>query len=308
MKGKQRFAATIGFFDGVHRGHRYLIERLKSEARRRGLATMVITFDRHPREVLCAGWHPQLLTTTEEKRQLLLSTGIDRLVVLLFDEGLSRLSARDFMSQQLKPLGVDLLLTGYDNHFGCRTANSQEGFADYQAYGRELQIEVTAGEPLAEGELRYSSSLVRRMLSQGDVAGARHCLDRCYALSGTVVHGEQIGRSIGFPTANIQPEESRKLIPSNGVYAVRAGIDHESPTIGGIMNIGCRPTFGGHERTLEVHLLDFNADIYGHRLNVSFIDCLRQEQHFDSPQALAVQMQKDAAMARKILAFILPSR
>lgn len=299
-----KFAATIGVFDGVHRGHRFLIERLKTEARQRGLGTMVITFARHPRQVLCPDWRPQLLTTPGEKEVLLRQTGVDRVVMLPFDQQMAQLSARQFMEQVLhKQLGVLLLLTGYDNHFGHRSerAAGAEGFADYVAYGRELGMEVVGGQPLREGDVCFSSSLVRRLVSEGDVTAAAHCLGRPYELSGQVVHGEQIGRELGFPTANLQPADDCKLLPLAGVYAVWVSIGGScEKKLRGMMNIGHRPTFDGHRTTLEVHILDYSNNLYGQDISVAFVRRLRDERHFDTREALVAQMGKDRQQVEQI--------
>ena len=299
----RRYAATIGFFDGVHQGHHHVIGQLRQLARERGLGSMVITFDRHPRQVVSTDWHPQLLTTLSEKCRLLEAEDVDRVVVLPFTLQLAALTARQFMQQVLSgELGVSLLLTGYDNRFGHRTAaNAHEGFSDYVSYGRELGIEVVAGQPLTLGEWRVSSSLVRRMLSEGCVGNARQCLGRPYELTGTVVHGEQIGRSLGFPTANVVPDEPLQLVPREGVYAVSAGIDDGNQWLPAMLNIGHRPTFGRHTTTIEAHLLDYHGDLYGHRLTLRFVDRLRDEQPFPSADALKSQMQQDAEQARQIL-------
>ena len=264
---------------------------------------MVITFGRHPREVICPDWHPQLLSTPKEKAWLLLQTGVDRLVVLDFDKEMSLLSARAFMEQVLaEQLGVRLLLTGYDNHFGHREKGVDEGFAEYVGYGRELGIDVVGAEPLADGSFRFSSSLARRLLAEGDVAGARHCLGRPYSLVGTVVHGRQIGRQMGFPTANVVPDNMLKIVPRAGVYAVMVSTDYEQgQPLQGMMNIGRRPTFDGLDTTLEVHLFDYEGNLYGHTVTIDFMKRLRDEQHFDSPDELALQMRRDEEMSRRIL-------
>jgi riboflavin kinase/FMN adenylyltransferase len=293
------FAATIGFFDGVHRGHRSVIEQLKQAATRHGLQTMVVTFDRHPRQVIQSEWQPQLLTSLEEKARLLEETGIDVLVVLRFDSQMAALSACAFMQQVLRDqLGVRLLLTGYDNRFGH---NREEGFDDYRRYGREMGMEVVCGEPCGEGELRFSSSLTRRLLSEGRVEEAALCLGRPYSVTGRVVHGEQIGRTLGFPTANIVPADACRLVPANGVYAVNAVLENDPVPHPAVMNIGLRPTFDGHQQTLEAHLLDYKGNLYGRQITVSFMARLRPEQHFGSPQALASQMAIDAQQARQLL-------
>jgi len=293
----EQSAATIGVFDGVHRGHCFLMEQLRREATARGLRSMVITFERHPRQVVQPQWQPQLLTTLEEKARLIGQTGIDVLVVLRFDPQMAALSARDFMQQVLKEqLGVSLLLTGYDNRFGH---NREEGFVDYRRYGQELGIEVVCGTPYGEGGERFSSSLTRRLIAEGRVDEAARCLGRPYTLTGTVVHGEQIGRTLGFPTANLRVEQEYRLLPATGVYAVGVRRESTGQTYRGMMNIGHRPTFDGHRTTLEVHLFDFSGTLYGERLTVDFIVRLREERHFPTPEALKAQMQQDAEQAKK---------
>lgn len=337
------YAATIGFFDGVHRGHRYVLEQLQRLAKEKGLPSMAITFDRHPRQVVDISWHPLLLTTLDEKQQLLEQTGIDTMVVLPFDKRMASLSAYRFMQQVLKErLGVCLLLTGYDNRFGHRTADSSEDFEDYVEYGRQMGIEVVCGEGLKTtddrirrpDDRRYvSSSLVRQLLTEGCVEEAAQCLGRPYSLTGTVVHGFGQGRKMGFPTANMQINSigltrfdsegngltrldtgCQRLVPKDGVYAVRVRINtkpyqtvsnrcNPSQTVAlpGITNIGLRPTFDGHQRTIETHILDFQGDLYGKDISIEFVKRLRDEQHFDSAEELARQMTRDAETAKTVL-------
>ena len=331
------YAATIGFFDGVHLGHCYVLEQLHRLAQEKDMPSMAITFDRHPRQVVDTQWHPLLLTTLEEKIEMLQQTGIDVLVVLPFDEKMASLSARDFMLQVLKErLGVRLLLTGYDNRFGHRTADSHENFHDYVRYGNEMGIDVVCGEGLLtsrqqdikttrhqddkttrqqDNGVYVSSSLIRRLLSEGRVSEAAQCLGRPYSLSGTVVHGFEQGRKMGFPTANIQTDACR-LVPADGVYAVHVkpqlsnlrsalplGSSKKSQTSNliGLTNIGMRPTFDGHRRTIETHILDFEGDLYGQHITIDFVERLRDEQHFESPEELAQQMMRDAEAAKRIL-------
>ena len=283
------FAATIGFFDGVHRGHRFLIARLKEEAVRRGLRPMVVTFERHPRQVVQPEWQPRLLSTLEEKCRLLALTGIDTLVVLRFDTAMAGLSAREFMGQVLaRHLGVQLLLTGYDNRFGH---NRQEGFADYVDYGRELGLEVVGCQPFMSSP-RVSSSFVRQLLDEGRVEEANDCLGYPYTICGRVGHGQQIGRTMGFPTANLEMDDSQKLIPRVGAYAVMASIDGGEP-LRGMTNIGLRPTFGGRRLTLETHLLDATGDFYDKPISISLMARLRDERTFASAEELACQLEED---------------
>ena len=284
--------ATIGFFDGVHIGHCHLINMLKKVARERGVEACVITFDRHPRQVVQPEWCPEMLTSLEEKTQLLKATGIDRCEVLHFDREMANQSAHDFMLHTLKEkLGVSILVTGYDNRFGH---NRSEGFEDYVRYGKEIGIEVIKGEELTDGSNNVSSSSIRRMLKEGRIEDATRCLGREYQLTGTVVGGEHIGRTIGFPTANIRPNDSNKLIPANGVYAVdvwsQAGdINRERA----MLNIGTRPTFNGTATTIEVHIPHFAGNLYGSTLSIAFLRKIREERKFDSPEALVEQLNKD---------------
>ena len=284
--------ATIGFFDGVHIGHCHLINMLKKVARERGVEACVITFDRHPRQVVQPEWCPEMLTSLEEKTQLLKATGIDRCEVLHFDREMANQSAHDFMLHTLKEkLGVSILVTGYDNRFGH---NRSEGFEDYVRYGKEIGIEVIKGEELTDGSNNVSSSSIRRMLKEGRIEDATRCLGREYQLTGTVVGGEHIGRTIGFPTANIRPDDSSKLIPANGVYAVdvwsQAGdIKRERA----MLNIGTRPTFNGTATTIEVHIPHFAGNLYGSTLSIAFLRKIREERKFDSPEALVEQLNKD---------------
>ena len=217
-----KYAATIGFFDGVHQGHQFLMRRLNEEARERGLLSMAITFERHPRQVVQGDWKPELLTDLHEKLRLLKATGIDVVVVLRFNRQMASLSAGEFMQLMHDRLGVRMLLTGYDNRFGH---DRTEGFGDYQRYGRKIGIDVVCADALTVGQLNVSSSLVRRLLKAGNMEEANHCLGRPYSASGQVVHGEQIGRTIGFPTANLQPDDD-KLVPMDGVYAVMVDLDN----------------------------------------------------------------------------------
>ena len=313
----ERYASTVGFFDGVHLGHRYLLQQLSHEASLRDLKSMVVTFDRHPREVvrcfhavkrdLLLG-QPQLLSTLNEKVELLSQTGIDTLVVLHFDEAMAALSAREFMSDVLyDQLHSDLLLTGYDNRFGH---GRTESFADYERYGRGLGMEVVCAQPLmlsadtgglpGEAEKAVCSSIVRRLIADGDVTRAAKCLGRCYSVSGQVVHGERKGHDLGFPTANLQPCDPQKLIPARGAYAVMAtladGTRHHAMT-----NIGTRPTFHGQGLTLETNIFDESGELYGQQLTIEFVARLRDEQTFDSLEALAAQLTLDRQKAKQLL-------
>lgn len=283
--------ATVGFFDGVHLGHQHLIRMVNEEARRRGLASTVITFDAHPRQVLDPSFQPQLLTSFGEKMERMALTGADQCVVLPFSREMAALSARSFMQTVLgQRLCARMLVTGYDNRFGH---NRAEGFDDYVAYGRQLGIEVVKATPLTVGEINVSSSVIRRLISEGDVETAAKCLGYDYSLTGSVVGGYQQGRKLGFPTANLSLEEPAKLLPASGVYAVKARIGGSQEWRRGVMNIGSRPTFHGDHVSIEVHLLDYEGDLYGQALTVAVCHRLREECKFDQPSQLVVQMQED---------------
>lgn len=291
--------ATIGFFDGVHLGHRHIIGKVVAMARREGLASMVVTFEQHPRQVLHSDWCPKLLSTFNEKVELLSQTGIDYLAVLQFDETMASLSARDFMHNILQQqLGVKVLVTGYDNRFGH---NRTEDFDDYVNYGNEMGMAVIQGDPIEVGSVRVSSSKIRRLLSEGQVGQAAECLGRPYKLSGRVVSGEHIGTEIGFPTANMELADDGKLIPGSGVYAVKVKLEGFPDLYHGMMNIGSRPTFGGHRQTLETNLFHFDSNIYGQQMTVLFVSRLRSEMKFDSRTALMLQLESDFHQAEAAL-------
>ena len=244
----------------------------------------------------------RIVDDPEEKMALLSQTGIDQVVVLRFDEAMAALSAHDFMFDILcKQLGVKVLLAGYDNHFGHRGSDSQEGFADYVKYGEEMGISVVQGAPFVADDVRVSSSKVRGFLHEGNVEQAAQCLGHPYELTGKVVSGEHIGTSMGYPTANLQPTDANKLIPAPGVYAVKVRMEESLEVRHGMMNIGCRPTFNGDHQTLETHIFHFSHDIYGKEMTVWFISRLREETRFSSQEALKVQLEADAHQAETIL-------
>ena len=382
--------ATIGFFDGVHLGHRYLINKVMERAHAHAQQSMVITFDRHPREVLQSDYQPQMLTTLNTKLRLLHETGVDRVEVLHFTRQLAALSARQFMAQVLKErLGVTTLVIGYDHRFGH---NRAEGFDDYVRYGKELGIEVVQSFELtiafsevsnasseasnasseasnvsseasnasseasnASSEvsnvssevassveessskacsfagkfgMHVSSSAIRRLLKEGDVSRASLFLDRLHTITGCVTHGFAEGRKMGFPTANLDPTGYPLLLPANGVYGVWVKIGCadavmgkcEVPNLDGwpsempipimddhdgwlpaMLNIGTRPTFDGSTTTIEANIFDFDDDIYGQPMTIAFCFRLRNEQRFDSVDALEEQLHKDRKEIEKML-------
>ncbi len=301
---------TIGFFDGVHRGHRLLIEQVRGAAAARGLESVVITFLKHPREVLQPGFHPELLTTCREKTELLASLGIDRCVLLDFSPRLAQLTAHDFMAYLQAQYDAKVLVVGHDHRFGH---NRSEGFDDYVRYGAELGMEVlhagayyyTWNGGMKE-ELPVSSSRIRECLHAGDVEKAALYLGRSYTMQGKVESGRGVGHTIGFPTANIEMQDADKLVPADGVYAVMVEINGQRH--GGMVNIGHHPTFGEDSgRTIEAHLFDFNADIYNRPIQLAFVSRLRSEQKFATVEALVQTLHEDEARARSLLKIGLPA-
>jgi riboflavin kinase/FMN adenylyltransferase len=275
------FAATIGFFDGVHRGHRCLIEQLKTIASERRLDTLIVTMKQHPRAVIQSEYVPHLLTTAEEKVRLLEETGVTRIDIIPFDKDTASLTALEFMERVLKPKGVSILLMGYDHRFG----HGEAAFEDYVRWGQQCGIEVVRAHEL-EGQ-HVSSTAIRTLLSQGRVEEAAALLGHAYLLSGKVVEGYHVGHQLGFPTANIfiTPE---KVMPRRGVYAVRT---NHGP---GMLNIGTRPTAAnGDDVSVEVHLIDFSGDLYGQQLSLELLTFIREERAFDSLQQLREQLQRD---------------
>ena len=258
---------------------------------------MVITFARHPRLMFDGECEPFILTTNSEKLELLESVGADICVFLDFDSCMASMSARRFMEEVLvSRLGVQCLAVGYDHHFGKPCEG--EGLPEYISYGKELGIEVFGAKPFEKNGRAISSSAVRRALEAGEAALAAELLGHCYSLCGRVVQGEGIGRSLGFPTANILVDEPLKMVPANGVYEVAVQVGERNCK--GVMNIGVRPTVGENlMRTLEVHLLDFEGNLYGADIKVELLRRLRGEHVFDNFEALRFQIEVDVARVRR---------
>lgn len=290
--------ATIGFFDGVHLGHQFLIRDVVAEASRSGLASLVITFDRHPRQVLQQDYQPQLLTTSDEKLRLLSATGVDDVAVLHFTREMAALTARDFMAQTLSgKYNVRKLIIGYDNRFGH---NRAEGFDDYRRYGEALGITVVEAKPLLVDGAGISSTMIRHQLDEGNVERAAELLGYNYTFYGKVVEGYREGRKIGFPTANVDLGDTHQIVPAHGVYAVLVRIKGSMTSYMAMMNIGTRPTFDGHGTTLETHILDFEGDLYHTDILVEFVRRLRDERKFPSADALKAQLVKDRDEVREL--------
>ena len=284
-----RYAATIGFFDGVHLGHVHLLEELKDAAYERGLKSMAITFPEHPRQILQSDYRPRLLSTPQDKMNMLEQTGIDYCFPLHFTTALAAMDAESFMTDFLqKKLGVSALLVGHDHHFGHDTSLTID---DYRRIGLKIGMDVIPADAYLYEGSPISSSRIRRELMAGNVKAANAMLGYRYTISGTVIHGLQNGRKMGFPTANLGPYCEFMQIPADGVYSALATVEGE--TWPAMVNIGFRPTFEGKARTIEAHLLGFDRDIYFHELILEFTDFLRPEKRFGSPQELAAQLEAD---------------
>ena len=289
--------ATIGFFDGVHRGHRFLINQVKEVAAKDGLYSALITFPVHPRQVIQTAYRPQLLSSPTEKLELLETMQVDYCFLLPFTQELSLFSAREFMQLLRNKFNIHTLVIGYDHRFGH---NRSENFEDYCRYGEELNIYMVRARAYTDGEDKISSSVIRQQLKEGKVSQAAQFLGYNYYLDGTVVDGYKVGRKIGFPTANLQVDCSDKLIPSEGVYAVYVYV--EGKKWAGMLNIGHRPTINnGNNVSIEVNILNFSEDIYHKEMRIEFVKYLRPEEKYGTIDELIAQMHKDREKTAKIL-------
>ncbi|MDR2683688.1 MAG: bifunctional riboflavin kinase/FAD synthetase [Dysgonamonadaceae bacterium] len=282
--------ATVGFFDGVHRGHRYLIDRMKELARPAGLKTAVITFPVHPRKVLQQDYQPKLLNSFEERLERLAATGIDYCYVIDFTREFSETTARDFIRRILhQQLHVKELIVGYDHQFGKGRTDAYE---QYVAYGQACGMTVHRTGKLPETDRHISSTAIRRLLDAGEVEKAAIALSYPYTLSGEVIHGNHLGRTIGFPTANLDWKHKDKIIPHEGVYAVNVQV--ESHSYRGMAYIGKRPTVASTgEQRIEVHIFDFDRDIYGELLRFELTEFLRPDIRFNNLEQLKEQLARD---------------
>jgi riboflavin kinase / FMN adenylyltransferase len=289
---------TSGTFDGVHRGHQKILARLTEVARNSGGQSVVLTYWPHPRTVVSNdSQNLKLLTTLEEKIELLAQAGVDHLVVIPFTRSFSQLTSEEFIQRVLiEKIGTKKLVIGYDHRFG----RDREGGFDYiEAHQAEYGFEVEEIPRQDIEDVGVSSSKIRNALAEGNVHTAELFLGRAYNLTGTVVKGRQLGRTIGFPTANLQIDDPVKLIPANGVYAVE--VQHRGKILGGMTNIGFRPTVAGENHTIETYIFDFDADIYGEHITLRFREFIRAEQKFSGLPALVEQLKKDDETARALL-------
>ena len=281
---------ATGFFDGVHLGHRLVIEQLIEAAAVRGDESMVVTFWPHPRNVLQKEARSlRLLTSLHEKKDLLLDMGVDRVEVMPFTKDFSRMTTREYLRELMDRFDAKAVLIGYDNRMGC----DADGADQVAAVAHDLGLEVIRTQMVpSEQGYAVSSTKIRERLEAGDVRAASAMLGYDYTLHGVVVAGNRLGRTIGFPTANMQMYEPLKQVPGNGVYFVK--VETLGRYLYGMCNVGCRPTVSsGNHRTIETHIFDFSEDIYGLDIKVTFIEKLRDEVRFESLEALRSQLEND---------------
>ena len=284
---------ATGFFDGVHIGHRHVIEQLVSAAAVRGDESMVVTFWPHPRNVLQKEARSlRLLTSLSEKKEMLLGMGVNRVEVLPFTKDFSSMTTEEYLRMLMKDFGAEAILIGYDNRVG----SDANGADEVAATAERLGLEAIRSEMVNSGYgYAVSSTKIRERLEAGEVQAAATMLGYEYSLHGVVVAGNRLGRTIGFPTANMQLYEPLKLVPGNGVYAVR--VETLGRKFYGMCNVGCRPTVGsGNARTIETHIFDFDEDIYGLDMKISFVKKIRDEVKFGSLDALRSQLEKDRSV------------
>ena len=290
---------TVGTFDGVHAGHKVLINTVLQKAEKRGARSVIVTFDPHPRDIISPGSAGiKLLSTLKERSELLSDLGVDEMVVIPFDRDFSLLTSEEFVRDVIwEKIGVSEFVIGYDHQFG---RNREGTIETVRRLGKELEFDAHVVSRQEVGDKTVSSSAIRKAIQDdGDMKLAASFLERNYILNGRVVHGDKRGKKIGFPTANILAEHSRKIIPRRGVYAVWVRI--ADIHYGGMMNIGVRPTFNGEKETLEVHMFDFDKEIYGMEVQIQFVARVRDERSFNGVEELIDQLNKDKSRVHNLL-------
>ncbi|MEN8844989.1 MAG: bifunctional riboflavin kinase/FAD synthetase [Candidatus Arcticimaribacter sp.] len=288
---------TIGTFDGVHIGHREIIDRLVKSAREKNHLAVVLTFFPHPRMVLQKDTSIRLIDTLKEKERLLASLGVDILVIHPFSKEFSRQTADEFTRDILvKAFKIEHLIIGYDHRFGRnREATVDDLINAGETYG--FSVEKIEAQEIAS--VNVSSTKIRAALEEGKMKIATDYLNRPFRLSGKVIEGEKIGRTINFPTANLHIEETYKLMPCDGVYFIQSQL--ENTLVYGMMNVGFRPTLEGEKRSFEVHFFDFKQDLYGALLHIDLLELIRKEKKFDSLEMLKAQLEEDQAKCRQLI-------
>lgn len=290
---KKATIATIGTFDGIHIGHQKILKSQIDIAKKEGLESVVLTFFPHPRMVLQKDSKIKLLNTIDERIEILKAIGLDHVVIQEFTKEYSRLTALEFVKDILvNKLKVKKVIVGYDHHFG---RNRSANINDLKEFGELYNFEVIEIPAQDIDDVSVSSTKIRKALAEGNIETANKYLGYQFMLSGTVVKGNSLGKTIDFPTANIKIDETYKLIPKKGVYIVNATIDGE--LVYGMMNIGKKPTVGAKKKTIEVHFFDFDKDLYGKKINIKMLKRIRNEEKFYSLEALKNQLKKDKKIA-----------
>ncbi|MES2865111.1 MAG: bifunctional riboflavin kinase/FAD synthetase [Bacteroidota bacterium] len=285
----KKTVVTLGTFDGVHIGHNAILDKICKAAQKENLESVILTFFPHPRLIVSDNYDIKLLNTMEEKSTLLQKKGIQNFIIHPFDKTFSELSPREFVAQVLvEKLNIQKIIIGHDHKFG---KNRAADFNDLINFGKEFGFEVEEISAQQINEVSVSSTKIRNSLLEGNISLANDYLGYPYILSGNVVKGNQLGRTIGFPTANIEIPEEYKLIPKNGVYVVTANVNNQ--VVFGMMNIGVKPTLGENKLSIEVHLLNFDSHIYNQKIQVNVLERLRDEQKFESFNALKSQLELD---------------
>ncbi|MBO6524081.1 MAG: bifunctional riboflavin kinase/FAD synthetase [Balneolaceae bacterium] len=299
IKPQPNTVVTVGTFDGVHEGHRALMETVVAKAKKRGARSVVVTFDPHPRTIINPkGSSIRLLTSLKERAEILEDIGVDELCVIPFTRDFSLLSSEEFVRDVIhSKIGISEFVIGYDHHFGKDRSGTIETLENL---GPELGFDVYVVSKREKEEITISSTVIRKAIQEeGDMTQASKLLGRPYMLNGLVIHGDERGRKIGFPTANLQAEHPDKVIPKNGIYAVKVRVD--GVWYNGMMNIGVRPTFDGETKTLEVNIFDFDQSIYGKTVQIRFFDRIRDEQKFNGIQELKDQLGGDKKKSIQVL-------
>ena len=297
FRSTKKTILTLGTFDGVHIGHKKILKKVIQGTANEKYESLVLTFFPHPRMVLQEDSGLQLLNTIDEKIDLLAEIGLENLVIHPFDETFSRLTAEDFVKTILVDrFHIQKIIIGYDHRFG---RNRTADIDDLIAFGEKYNFEVEQISVQEINEISVSSTKIRNALLEGNMTLANDYLGYAYFLTGTVVKGKQLGRTINFPTANLNIKENYKLIPQNGVYIVESTINQK--TVFGMMNIGFNPTVKGQNQSIEIHYFDFDADLYGQKIRVSILQRIRSEQKFESVDLLKAQLEKDKKSAHHYL-------
>ena len=295
--GKSKTSVTVGTFDGVHIGHRHILQEVISQAKSAGEISLVLTFDSHPLSVLKSDFSPKLLTTLDEKLSIFNKIGIDYTCIIPFTKEMAGLSARNFIEDYLlKRFNMGTLIVGYDNGFGSKDGSSRESFHDLS---NSLNFSLKTVEPVEHDGIIVKSSEIRSLIADGDVEFASRLLVTDYSLKGIVVKGNMLGKKIGIPTANIEPENKEKIVPSSGVYAGWA--EYEGKRINAVVHIGPRPTFDIEKEAIEAHLLEFSENLYGKKIRLGFIRKLRDILRFGTLDELTNQIKNDIKTTKKIL-------